>query len=125
MGKYHPSFCIQGIHTAFLLDYSQHLIRAIQKINLEATSLNQHWDEGVTIPQLTSSKKLNTFLSHPIAGEKHIKSSRLSTHANAHATEVATTVFLKFIFKREPHINLARHVLDAIMTPDGSTILHA
>jgi hypothetical protein len=41
---------------AFLLDYSQHLTRAIQKINLEATSLNLQRDEGVTIHQLTSSK---------------------------------------------------------------------
>jgi hypothetical protein len=26
-GKYHPSFFIQGMHTAFLLNYSQHLTR--------------------------------------------------------------------------------------------------
>jgi hypothetical protein len=48
-GEYHPSFCIQEMHTVFLLNYLQHLKRAIQKINLEATSLNLQWDEGDNI----------------------------------------------------------------------------
>jgi hypothetical protein len=34
------------MHTAFLLDYSQHLTIAIQNIKLEATSLNLQRDEG-------------------------------------------------------------------------------
>ncbi|KAK1679221.1 hypothetical protein QYE76_040069 [Lolium multiflorum] len=57
--------------------------------------------------------------------EKHIQSSRLSAHANAHATEVATAVFLDSIFKRDHRINLARPAVDATMMPDGSTIPHA
>jgi hypothetical protein len=61
----------------------------------------------------------------PIAGEKHIQSSRLSAHANTHTTEVATTIFLDSIFKRDPRINLARPAVDGTMTPDVSTILHA
>jgi hypothetical protein len=31
-GKYHPAFCMQGMHTPFLLDYSQHFTRTITKI---------------------------------------------------------------------------------------------
>jgi hypothetical protein len=42
-GKYHSSFCIQRMHTVFLLDYSQNFTRTIQKINLETTSLNLQW----------------------------------------------------------------------------------
>jgi hypothetical protein len=49
----------------------------------------------VTIHQLTSSKK------------------PLSTHANAHATEAATAVFLDSIFKRDHRIDLAIPAIDA------------
>ncbi|KAK1696593.1 hypothetical protein QYE76_013290 [Lolium multiflorum] len=54
-----------------------------------------------------------------------IQSSRLSAHANAHAIEVATAIFLDPIFKRDHRINLARPTVDATKTSDGSTILHA
>ena len=80
--------------------------------------------KGVTIHQLTSSKQPNAFPSRPIAGEKHIQSSRLSAHANTHATEIATAVFLAPIFKRDHRIDFARPVVDVTMTPDSSTILH-
>ncbi|KAK1625915.1 hypothetical protein QYE76_000230 [Lolium multiflorum] len=60
---------------------------------------------------------------HPIAGEKHIQSSRLSAHANTHAIEVATAIFLDSIFKRDHRIGHARPAIDAATAPDDSTIL--
>jgi hypothetical protein len=60
-GDITPTSAFKGCTRLFLLDYSQNLTRTIQKINLKATSLNLQWDEGVTIYQLTSSKKPNAF----------------------------------------------------------------
>jgi hypothetical protein len=71
-GKKSPQLLHPSDAHDFLLDYSQHFTREIQKINLEASSLNLHRHEGVTIHQLTSFKKPNAFPSRPIAGEKHI-----------------------------------------------------
>ncbi|KAK1627170.1 hypothetical protein QYE76_001485 [Lolium multiflorum] len=61
----------------------------------------------------------------PIGYEKHIQSSRLSTHTNAHAIEVATAVFLDSIFKRDHRITHARLAIDAATAPDDTTILRA
>ncbi|KAK1620100.1 hypothetical protein QYE76_025617 [Lolium multiflorum] len=57
-------------------------------------------------------------------GEKHIQSNTLSAHANTHAAEIATDVFLAPIFKRDHRIDLARHAIDVTMTPDNSIIMH-
>jgi hypothetical protein len=123
-GEKSPQLHPKDAH-GFLLDYSQTLQEAIQKINLEATSLDLQWDEGGDNTPTDIIQKPNAFPNRPIAGEKHIQSSRLSAHANAHATEVATAVFLDSIFKRDHRINLARPAVDATMTPDGPAILHA
>jgi hypothetical protein len=123
MGKYHPSFCIQWIHTVFLLDYSQYLTRAIQKIKFEATSLNLQRDEGGDNSPTHINQKPNAFPGRPIADEKHIQSSRLPAYANAYAIEVATAVFLDSIFKRDHRIDHARPAIDAATAPDDSTIL--
>jgi hypothetical protein len=56
----------------FLLDCSQHLIRVIQKIKLEATSLNLQRDEGGDNSPTHINQKPNAFPGRPIADEKHM-----------------------------------------------------